>query len=241
MFLARKFAFFVLKKLEGMDRWGRRIVFLPPHIFRGNDMGTRNGSQSYCLFVALLIVVLSTLLPGEKLRFHHVIGVLLGFFGAALVISKGNFGTLLQELTIGHALAFLCAVIWGLYSVLSRQLKEVPTDAVAGFCLVTGALALSAHFAIETTVLPHQTGQWLAIVLLGMFPVGLAFFTWDYGVKHGDIMALGAASYLSPMLSTIALVVSGLAQLSLSLALACFLIMCGAIVAAKDMIFKKTI
>jgi drug/metabolite transporter (DMT)-like permease len=189
----------------------------------------------------LLIVVLSALLPGERLRFHHVLGVLLGFAGAALVISKGNFGALMQNLTLGHGLAFLCALIWGLYSVLSRQLKQVPTDAVAGFCLVTGVLALSVHFAIETTVLPQHAGQWLAIALLGMFPVGLAFFTWDYGVKHGDIMALGAASYLSPMLSAIALVVSGIAQFSFSLVLACLLIMCGAIVAAKDMIFKKTI
>jgi drug/metabolite transporter (DMT)-like permease len=189
----------------------------------------------------LLIVVLSALVPGERLKVHHVAGVVLGFSGAALVVSKGDFGELGQSLTLGHGLAFLCALIWGLYSVLSRQLKGVPTDAVAGFCLVTGVFALAAHFVVETTVWPQSLGQWIAIAFLGMFPVGLAFFTWDYGVKHGDIMALGAASYLSPMLSAIALVVSGLAQFSASLALACLLIMCGAIVAAKDMIFKHPI
>ena len=54
-------------------------------------------------------------------------------------------------------------------------------------------------------------------------------------------MILGAASYLSPMLSAIALVATGLAQFSVSLAFACVLIMCGAIVAAKDMIFNKLI
>ena len=189
----------------------------------------------------LLIVVLSALMPGERLQFHHVLGVALGFAGAALVISKGNFGAIGQSLTMGHGLALLCALIWGLYSVLSRRLKKISTDVVAGFCLVTGVLALAAHFVVETTVWPQSVTPWLAIILLGMFPVGLAFFTWDYGVKHGDIMALGAASYLSPMLSAIALVASGISGLSASLALACLFIMCGALVAAKDMIFKKPI
>lgn len=189
----------------------------------------------------LLIVLLSALMPGERLKVHHVLGVFLGFSGAALVISKGNFSEIGRSLTLGHGLAFLCALIWGLYSVLSGRLKNVPTDAVAGFCLVAGVLALILHFTVEPTLWPREAASWLAIVLLGMFPVGLAFFTWDYGVKHGDIMVLGAASYLSPMLSAIALVATGLASFSISLALACLLIMCGAVVAAKDMIFKKSI
>ncbi len=189
----------------------------------------------------LLIVVLSALLPGERLGLHHILGVLLGFAGAALVISKGNFSSLGQSLNAGHWLAFLCALIWGLYSVLSRRLAQVPTDAVAGFCLATGILALVAHAVTEPSVWPHEPGQLIAIALLGLFPVGLAFFTWDYGVKHGDIMVLGAASYLSPMFSAIVLVVSGISAFSTSLALACLLIMAGALLAAKDMIFGKAI
>ena len=189
----------------------------------------------------LLIVVLSALLPGERLKFHHVLGVVLGFAGAALVISKGNLSSLAQSLNPGHGLAFICALIWGLYSVLSRRLARIPTEAVAGYCLVTGVLALIAHALSEPTVLPQGLGQIAAIGLLGMFPVGLAFFTWDYGVKHGDIIVLGAASYLSPMFSAIVLVLSGISAFSFNLAIACLLIMAGAILAAKDMIFKKPI
>ena len=113
----------------------------------------------------LMIVVLSALMPGEKLKVYHVAGVVLGFAGAALVISKGNFGNIGGGLTLGHGLAFLCALIWGLYSVLSGQLKSVPTDAVAGFCLVTGVFALIAHFIFEPTLWPDGAGSWLAIIL----------------------------------------------------------------------------
>jgi drug/metabolite transporter (DMT)-like permease len=34
-----------------------------------------------------------------------------------------------------------CAFVWSSYSVLSRQLRRAPTEAVAGLCLVTSAFA----------------------------------------------------------------------------------------------------
>ena len=70
--------------------------------------------------------------------------------------------------------------------------------------------------------------------------MGAAFYTWDYGVKHGDIMVLGAASYASPLLSTLVLVVAGYAAFTWPVVAACLLITLGALIAAKDMLFKKT-
>jgi drug/metabolite transporter (DMT)-like permease len=187
----------------------------------------------------LFIVVFSSLLPGEKLRGHHILGVLLGLAGAALVITRGESVALAGGLSRGHMLAFLCAIIWAGYSVLSRRFGKVPTDVVTGFCLATSFLAALAHLTFEETVWPGTGGQWLAVLALGLMPVGAAFYTWDYGVKHGDIMALGASSYLSPLLSIIALVLAGRAPLHWSVAGACVLIVLGAVLAAKDMILKK--
>jgi drug/metabolite transporter (DMT)-like permease len=104
---------------------------------------------------------------------------------------------------------------------------------------MTAGLALLCHLAFETTVWPKDSVEWLSVVLLGLLPVGAAFFTWDYGVKHGNIQILGAASYASPLLSTIILVLAGRTQLTLTLALACVLITLGAIWASKDMLFKR--
>ena len=102
----------------------------------------------------------------------------------------------------GLAAAFLAAFVWAAYSVMSRKLKAVPTDAVAGFCLATALLAALVHGMVETTVWPETMGQWLAIIALGVGPVGAAFFVWDIGMKRGDIRVLGAASYATPLLST---------------------------------------
>lgn len=189
----------------------------------------------------LFLVAFSALLPGEKLRWHHIAGVVIGLLGAVLVITRGQSFSLAQGFGLGHALGFACAIIWASYSVLSRRFGKVSTDVVAGFCLITSALALLCHLAFETTVWPEGIGQWLAILGLGLLPVGAAFYTWDIGVKRGDIMALGASSYASPLLSTLVLIATGFASFHWSVIVACLLITIGAVIAAKDMLFRRRV
>lgn len=187
----------------------------------------------------LLIVVFAAFLPGESLRAHHIVGVVLGLFGAVLIISKGGTIGLQSGLKLGHAVALACAFIWSGYSVLSRRLGNVPTDIVSGFCLITALVSLGLHLMLEQTIVPHSFTQWGAIILLGLFPVGAAFYTWDLGVKRGDIMVLGAASYASPLLSTIILLLFGYAEFQWMIIVACLLITFGAVIAAKDMFLKR--
>lgn len=184
----------------------------------------------------LLIVLFSALLPGERLRWWHAAGGLAGFAGAALLVLQGGRGGLALEPKYlpGYLAALGCAITWSSYSILSRRLKDVPSDAVGGFCGATAVLGLILHSLIETTAWPGGMG-WLAVLALGLGPVGVAFFVWDYGVKRGDIQALGAFSYASPLISTLLLVLFGRAEPSLRLAAACLLIVGGAVLAAKDM------
>jgi drug/metabolite transporter (DMT)-like permease len=67
---------------------------------------------------------------------------------------------------------------------------------------------------------------------LGLGPVGLAFYTGDLGVKRGDIQLLGTASYAAPLVSTLVLVVVGIAPASPTLLMAALLIAGGAGLAA---------
>ena len=184
----------------------------------------------------LFIVVMASFLPGEKLRIHHVAGVVLGLAGTVLIISKGGTVGLGDGLKVGHVAAFACALIWSSYSVMSRRLGHVPTDVVVGYCLLAAVVTAVLHLIFEPTVVPATATAWGAIVLLGLFPLGLAFYTWDFGVKRGDIMVLGAASYASPLLSTLVLLVGGYAAWHWSVIAACALITIGAVTAAKDMI-----
>ena len=214
----------------------------------------------------LLIVVLSAFLPGERLRWYHVAGAALGLAGTALVVTGGT-GLSVDLLYLpGYAAAFACAVVWAVYSVLARRFASVPTVAVAGFCLATaalsagahllfeetvwpagpgagfgfapGALRAGAHLVFEETVWPAGRGEWLAVLGLGLMPVGAAFYVWDHGVKRGDIQVLGASAYAAPLLSTTILVVTGFAEARWSIAVAALLITGGAALAAKD-VFRR--
>ena len=82
---------------------------------------------------------------------------------------------------------------------------------------------------------PDGATGWLSVLALGLGPVGVAFFCWDYGVKHGNIKALGGMSYAAPLLSTLLLIGAGMAEASASIGLACLAIIGGALLAARDL------
>lgn len=187
----------------------------------------------------LFIVLGSALMPGERLRWNHVAGALLGLAGTFLIITKGGGLAFDSRYAFGYAMAGVCAFLWSGYSLLSRRFPAVPTSIVTWFCAATSALSLACHFALEETVLPATAGQWLAVVGLGLMPVGAAFYTWDIGMKRGNIQVLGAASYAAPLLSTLILIAAGFAAPSSRILAACLLITAGAVLAAKSMLFGK--
>ncbi|WP_420568345.1 DMT family transporter [Thalassovita sp.] len=180
----------------------------------------------------LLIVLFSGLLPGESLKSGHILGAIIGFLGAALIIGGGGAGFDPDALP-GYLLALGCALMWSSYSVLSRHIGDAPTETVAIFCVATAILSALLHLATEQTVWPQGGIGWASTIALGLGPVGLAFYVWDIGVKRGDIQLLGVASYAAPLLSTLVLVGVGVAQPSWALAISALLITGGAALAAR--------
>jgi drug/metabolite transporter (DMT)-like permease len=152
------------------------------------------------------IVLLSAPILGLRLGARRLLGVALGFGGCALLIGGG------ARFPAGAWLGFLCAIgcafTWALYSVLAKRLAAVPTEALAGFCAASAALALAAHLLFEPSVAPDAR-QALSALLLGAGPVGAAFFLWDSGMKRGDPRLLGTLAYAVPVVSTLLLVLAG--------------------------------
>jgi drug/metabolite transporter (DMT)-like permease len=186
----------------------------------------------------LVIVLGSALMPGEGLRWHHVAGALLGLAGTVLIVSNGGRFAFEPEYMFGYGIGVLAAFTWASYSLISRRFAQVPTRMVTWYCAAAALLSLVCHITLEETVMPANTVQWLAVFGMGLMPVGGAFFVWDYGVKHGNIQVLGAASYAAPLLSTLLLIVFGISALTMPVALACLLITGGAALASKDMIAR---
>ena len=136
--------------------------------------------------------------------------------------------------------AFVAAFVWAAYSVMSRKLKAVPTDAVAGFCLATARAGRARASACRDDGLAGDNGQWLAIDRARRSgPSARRSIVWDIGMKRGDIRVLGAASYATPLLSTAFLILAGFAQPTATIAIAAVLIAGGGLIAAKDMVWRE--
>ena len=196
----------------------------------------------------LLIVVLAPLyLPGISLRGVHVGAAVMGFTGAAIaiwgarVVADTTIGSTLPGL--GYLLALASAFIWANYSLQTKRAESTgngfPTAAIGLFGLLSGLLALFCHWALEPSV-DLSTRDWLLLLLLGLGPLGAAFFLWDKALKLGDVRQIGILSYLTPLASTLLLMqVSGRA-LSASVALAAALIIGAALLGTMPMRSTQT-
>jgi len=193
----------------------------------------------------LLIVVLSPLvLPGYHLRPRHVLGALLGLAGAGLIASgastgDANIGGLFNlhfEYLAGYLMMAGAALIWALYSLLTKRVPPFSTESVAAFCAISGLLALAFYFLSGGSIAQVQaltSHDWLVIVLCGLGPMGAAFFFWDAALKRGDPRRIGSLAYLTPLLSTLNLVIfAGLSLTPVSFA-AMALIISGAVVGSS--------
>ena len=189
----------------------------------------------------LLIVMLSPLyLKGFRLGPRHIAGAMLGLSGAALIVSGGRLGLDAAYLP-GYLLAAAAAVAWASYSLLTKRLPPFPTGAVGGFCLVSGALSLGVYAlgGLASTVARAPALQpldWLFLALLGIGPMGGGFYAWDAALKRGDPRVIGALSYLTPLLSTLNLVLLGGKKLSALAIAAMSLIVAGAVVGSFDVL-----
>ncbi len=188
----------------------------------------------------LLIVLASGLLPanlgGKGLRWWHVAGALLAFGGTVLILLGAADRPDFSGSAWGYGAAIAAALIWSSYSVASRLYRHVPSSAVTLSCAATAIASAALHMALETTSWPTSAGAWAAIAALGAGPVGLAFYVWDRAMKHGNMQLLGAASYATPLLSTLIMAGLGLGAATGTLWIAAILVTGGALLAAADQI-----
>jgi drug/metabolite transporter (DMT)-like permease len=181
----------------------------------------------------LFMVVLAPLfLKNMMLRGVHVAAALLGFAGAAIAILGAREGASGGGWFWGYLPALASAFIWASYSLLTQRVKPFPTAAIGLFGLVSGALSLLCHWALEpSTVLSARDGALLAVMGLG--PLGAAFFLWDKALKLGDARQIGILSYLTPLCSTALLMVVSGRALSWSIALAAVMIIGAAVLGTR--------
>lgn len=169
-----------------------------------------------------MVVLAPLFLPNLKLTLRQLLAALLGFAGAALAITGGQ--SIEGGLAWGYLPALAAAFVWASYSLLTQRVAPFATSAIGLFALVSGGLSLVCHALLEPAA-QVSAQDWPWLVLMGLGPLGAAFFLWDAALKQGDARQIGLLSFLTPLLSTLLLLWHRGEAISLSVAAAALLIM----------------
>jgi drug/metabolite transporter (DMT)-like permease len=195
------------------------------------------------LWPMLLAVFIST----RATRLKSLIGGLIGFIGVSFIIVGDTELAYNPSYIKGYLLAACCALLWSTYSwyfsktenCSKHKFKNTSTntvDNIGWLSLVVALLSLIAHFQLEavyplnTTHWQFTFQQWVSIILLGLGPVGGAFYLWDIALKKGNKKLLASLSFCTPLISSIILAFVGLNLWSSNILISLSLILLGALV-----------
>jgi len=157
--------------------------------------------------------VLSAFLLRERFGAAKVAGLLLGFAGAALVVTRGDLGAgvLALPATRGDLLVLASTVNWALYTVLGHAVirRLGPTRATAGAMLL-GWLMLLPPFLARAGWNDYarlSPAGWLAVLFLGVACSGLGYLFWYGALERVEASRVAALLYLEPLVTLGAAVV----------------------------------
>jgi drug/metabolite transporter (DMT)-like permease len=170
-------------------------------------------SLVHYLWPVLIVCLSGRLSGGGRERRIMFLSALLGFGGAAAacwsvqqttsaVDVNGLAGRHLFDEVVAYLLALLSAFAWAAYSVLGKRYRKVSSLSVGAFSLPAGLACLALHFASSKTPVLNAH-DWIVLVYMGVGPMGMAFYLWDFGMKRANTGLTTAMSYATPVLSTV--------------------------------------
>jgi drug/metabolite transporter (DMT)-like permease len=178
------------------------------------------------LWPVIMVILTPAFFPQTKLKTYHLSGAALSVLGSVvLVFGKGGefkIGNL-----AGYLLALGAAILWPVYSIGKKKFAPTSIWAIGGFCFITGLLCTLTHYLIEPRVVLQSADLW-KILAMGLGPFGIAFYTWDLALQKGDARVMGALAYLTPVISTLALILFAKQVMTSNTLVAMVLIISGA-------------
>jgi drug/metabolite transporter (DMT)-like permease len=154
------------------------------------------------------------------LQLRHVMGIALGFLGAAILIGGGP----LSISYVGLGLALLAGIAWALYCVFRLRRREISGPFLARGFGISALLCCVMHCLLEASVMP-SIGSAAAAAIIGIVPTAFANLAWDEGFRRGDSRLLAVMAYATPLCSALLLAVTGLESFTWKLVIAAIVIM----------------
>ncbi|MFZ3580777.1 DMT family transporter [Loktanella sp. DJP18] len=195
--------------------WGQQYV---PSAFAGISMAA----------LPLFVLPLAHVFSDEALSTRRLIGVIVGFIGALVLIGPGvlRIGTGWEPL--GQLACVAAAISYAIASIMTRRCPPIDPIALASLTLVVGSVALiPAMLLVEGVPGRAAPLHMAAIVFLGLFPTALAALLRVTVIRSAGSVFMTLVNYQVPLWSVLcgALILSESLPLRFFAALA--LILCG--------------
>ncbi|KDM91171.1 DMT family transporter [Photobacterium galatheae] len=129
-------------------------------------------------------LILSSLFLGSRIHQWQWLGLLVGFIGVYLVVTKGQL--LAVQLSVGDSFIAISCLSGCLFSVLvKRWLPEVPAGQLTRWTITSGALMIAVFAGFKEDVVSQamqlniQSG--LLLVYMAVAGTVVAYYCWLYG------------------------------------------------------------
>jgi drug/metabolite transporter (DMT)-like permease len=141
---------------------------------------------------------------GEKLKRTLIYGSLLALTGVAFVVYNGSF--ILRIKPAGDVLALAASVMWGLYTIILKQLdSRYPVLFITRKVFFYGIISLLPVFCltpltVDPVVIFHPT-VWGNLFFLGFIASMLCYILWNMAVKHLGAIRTTNYIYFMPLVT----------------------------------------
>jgi drug/metabolite transporter (DMT)-like permease len=160
------------------------------------------------------MLIVGRLFFGAPVHARQIAGALLSICGVVLVLSRGNWDTLMRvRLVAGDAYILLAAAVWSYYSWMLSETGKEPAAIRADWAQflmaqIVFGVAWSALFAGGEWLLTDAHFQWswalaAAVLFVAVGPALVAYRCWGAGVRLAGPSVASFFSNLTPLIAAL--------------------------------------
>lgn len=199
--------------------------------FEGLNLTTPINASIIMVGTPILVLLMSRFVIGDKISAGKLLGIILGFGGAAFLILRNGHLSLSSNTTLGNLLVLINASSYGLFLVMVKPLmsKYKPLTVMKwvftfGLIFVT---PVSIGEIINTNFSVIPLNIWFSIMYVVIFTTIFAYFLNNYSLQKISPSANSSYMYLQPILASLVAIFAGKDKLTTTEVVASLLIFTG--------------
>lgn len=178
--------------------------------FEGIKRTTAIDASFLTLIIPMLSVLLGWWFLKEKIYLINLVGIVLGFLGALIIIGLPQIitGTASLEVLMGNVLIILASISWVIGATISKGvLKKYSSLVVTAIAFLVGTLTMFIPASLEYIQSPGWVGQVTILGVLGLMYMTFlssisAYFLFEWGLSKTSIIIANLFQYIEPLVAT---------------------------------------